>query len=117
MTIVLGLASRTSVIPVSIYPYIGDYLYALMFFFIIGFLFPNTNTLKVTVVSIGVCYAIELLQLHQSPWINNIRNNKLGGLILGFGFLWSDIVSYTFGGITGFFLEKIYRRKSEKNID
>jgi hypothetical protein len=108
ITIIAGMLSRTNLIPKLIYPYAGDFLYALMFFFIIGFLFPNMKTLKTVLVSIGICYIIELLQLYQSEWINNIRNNNLGGLVLGFGFLWSDLFSYTLGGVTGFILEKIY---------
>jgi hypothetical protein len=113
ITIIAGLLSRTNLIPELIYPYLGDYLYALMFFFIIGFLFPNMGTLKTMFISISICYMIELFQLYQSEWINDIRSNKLGGLILGFGFLWSDIISYTFGGITGFILEKVYHQRTE----
>ena len=109
ITILVGILSRTNLIPELIYPYVGDFLYALMFFFIIGFLFPNVKTLKIALISIGICYIIELFQLYQSEWINNIRNNKLGGLILGFSFLWSDIISYTLGGFTGFIFEKIYQ--------
>ena len=109
ITIIVGILSRTNLIPELIYPYVGDFLYALMFFFIIGFLFPNVKTLKIALISISICYIIELFQLYQSEWINNIRNNKLGGLILGFSFLWSDIISYTLGGFTGFIFEKIYQ--------
>ena len=109
ITILVGILSRTNLIPELIYPYVGDFLYALMFFFIIGFLFPNVKTLKIALISISICYIIELFQLYQSEWINNIRNNKLGGLILGFSFLWSDIISYTLGGFTGFIFEKIYQ--------
>jgi hypothetical protein len=115
IAIIFGLISRTNLIPVLIYPYLGDYLYAIMFFFIIGFLFPTVKTLKITLISISICYSIELLQLYQSEWINAIRNNKLGGLILGFDFLWSDLISYTFGGITGYILEKIFHPKQNYN--
>jgi len=108
VTVILGLLSRTSITPKFIYPYVGDFLYALMFFFIVGFLFPNMKPLKAALTSISICYAIELLQLYQAEWINNIRSNRLGGLILGFGFLWSDIISYTLGGLTGFLLEWVY---------
>ena len=111
ITIIIGILSRTNLIPELIYPYVGDFFYALMFFFIIGFLFPNVKTLKIALISISICYIIELFQLYQSDWINNIRNNKLGGLILGFGFLWSDIISYTLGGFTGFIFEKIYQSR------
>ncbi|MCG8538340.1 MAG: DUF2809 domain-containing protein [Clostridia bacterium] len=32
--------------------------------------------------------------------------NKIGGLILGFGFLWSDIVCYAIGILIGLLAEK-----------
>lgn len=111
ITVILGLLSRTSLTPELIYPYIGDFFYSLMFFFIVGFLFPNMNTLKTVLISISICYLIELLQLYQAAWINTIRSYKLGGLILGFGFLWSDIISYTLGGFLGFMLEKTYHSR------
>ena len=41
--------------------------------------------------------AIELGQLYHAPWIDSIRQTTLGGLILGFGFLWSDLACYAVG--------------------
>jgi hypothetical protein len=29
-----------------------------------------------------------------SPWIDSIRHTTLGGLVLGYGFLWGDLVCY-----------------------
>ncbi len=109
LTIIAGILSRTNLIPELIYPYIGDFIYALMLFAIIGFVFPNMKTLKTALLSIGICYLIEFSQLYQSEWINNIRSYKLGGLIIGFTFSWSDIICYTLGGFTGFILEKVYQ--------
>lgn len=107
----IGLFSRSRWIPEIIYPYLGDYLYAIMFFFITGFLFPEMKILKVAFLSILICYLIEAFQLYEANWINKIRSYKIGGLILGFGFLWSDIISYTLGGITGYIFERIYYKK------
>lgn len=106
-TIIVGLLSRTKIIPAIIYPYLGDYLYALMFFFIIAFIFDKMDSWKVALISLLLCYSIEILQLYQADWILTVRSYKLGGLILGYGFLWSDIVSYTLGGMTGYFLESV----------
>ena len=39
--------------------------------------------------------------LYHAPWIDNLRQTTLGGLVLGFGFLWSDIFCYTIGIIIG----------------
>jgi len=112
VTIVVGLLSRTRFVPDVIYPYVGDYLYAVMVFFIIGFLFQTKNSLKVALVSVFICYLIEFLQLYQAEWINAVRSSTLGALVLGSGFLWSDIICYTFGGITGYLLEHIFFQKS-----
>ena len=107
VTIGIGLASRSRFIPELIYPYLGDMLYALMTYFIIGFLFPGISLFRVALISIGICFSIELSQLYKADWIMAIRNNKLGGLILGFGFLWSDLVSYFIGGMLGIGLENL----------
>ncbi len=113
-TIGVGLLSRTRFVPDVIYPYVGDYLYAVMVFFIMGFLFPTTNSQKVAITSVFICYLIEFLQLYQAEWITAVRSNKLGALVLGSGFLWSDVICYTFGGITGYVLERLFYRKHTK---
>ena len=51
--------------------------------------------------------AIELSQLYHAPWIDSIRQTTLGGLILGFGFLWSDLACYAAGVGIGVILELI----------
>ena len=100
-TIGLGLVSRADFIPKLIYPFFGDILYSLMIFFIIGFIFTDLSSLKIALISIGICYIIELSQFYEANWIVEFRNNKLGGLILGYGFLWSDLISYLVGGVLG----------------
>ena len=105
-TIALGLLSRTAIIPDFIYPYLEDYLYAIMYFFIFGMLFPRKSSLRIAIYSILFCYLIELTQLSQASWLNQIRSYKIGALVLGHGFLWSDIISYTLGGITALVIER-----------
>ena len=41
--------------------------------------------------------AVEISQLYHAPWIDSIRQTTLAALILGFGFLWSDLVCYAAG--------------------
>lgn len=106
----LGLLSRTEIVPKIVYPYLGDYLYAVMIYVIVGLFFNRTSSLKVTIASILICFGIEFLQLYQADWINEIRNHRLGALVLGSGFLWSDLVCYTLGGTTGYILEKLHYR-------
>ena len=56
-------------------------------------------------VGIGLSYLIEISQLYHAPWIDAIRATALGGLVLGFGFLWSDILCYTVGVLLGIIVD------------
>ena len=110
VTIVLGLFSRSSYIPQLIYPYIGDVLYATMMFWVFACFYPNKISSKLLYYSIGLCFIIECSQLYQAEWINEIRYTKLGGLILGFGFLWTDLICYTIGGLLAYKID-VYIKK------
>ncbi|QZY57351.1 DUF2809 domain-containing protein [Crassaminicella profunda] len=105
--VLLGLSSRTlaSYLPRWIGDYAGDTLWALMIFLLIGLLFKNATTLFVGSFAVLFSYFIEITQLYHAPWIDGIRQTILGGLVLGFGFLWSDLVCYTIGVSIGVFME------------
>ncbi|OPA42528.1 hypothetical protein BHL07_06480 [Bacillus cereus] len=109
--IILGLSSRkfAFALPHLLNDYLGDALWALMIFTGFGFLFPKTETKKLVFISLMFCYGIEVSQLYHAEWIDNIRATTLGGLVLGYGFLWSDLVAYTIGVGVGFLFEFIVR--------
>ena len=112
-TIGLGLLSRTRLTPELIYPYIGDAFYALMMYFIMAFLFINKKPMQIFLLAVGLCFLIELSQLFHASWLDAIRQTRLGGLVLGFGFLWSDLVAYTVGGLVGLVSEtKVLLKKT-----
>lgn len=108
ITIILGLLSRkVQGLPQIISSYSGDGLWALMVFFLFSFLFNKKSTIFILVISIIFSYGIEISQLYHAPWIDSIRATTLGGLILGFGFLWSDLICYTVGIVIGAIIDKI----------
>lgn len=108
ITIILGLLSRkVQGLPQIISSYSGDALWALMIFFLFSFLFNKKSTIFILVISIIFSYGIEISQLYHAPWIDSIRATTLGGLILGFGFLWSDLICYTVGIVIGAIIDKI----------
>ena len=108
ITIILGLLSRkVQGLPQIISSYSGDALWALMVFFLFSFLFNKKSTIFILVKSIIFSYGIEISQLYHAPWIDSIRATTLGGLILGFGFLWSDLICYTVGIVIGAIIDKI----------
>ncbi|EEK73024.1 hypothetical protein bcere0007_23380 [Bacillus mycoides] len=109
VVIILGLSSRkfAFALPDLLNEYLGDALWALMIFTGFGFLFPKIEMKKLAFISLIFCYGIEISQLYHAEWIDSIRATTLGGLVLGYGFLWSDLVAYTIGvgvGMLGEFM-------------
>jgi hypothetical protein len=96
----LGLASRRygSALPAMIAEYGGDVLWAVALFVALGALLRDWPPARVALAAVAVAYLVEVSQLYHAPWIDAIRGTRLGGLTLGYGFLWSDIVCYT-GGV------------------
>ena len=92
-------------LPAFIAEYSGDVLYASMFYILFGFCFPKWPIWKVALFTLISCYSIEFLQLYKPHWLQIIRHNRLGGLILGFDFVWSDLICYTVGAILGIIAE------------
>ncbi|MBK5432463.1 ribosomal maturation YjgA family protein [Bacillus mycoides] len=113
VVIILGLSSRkfAFVLPDLLNDYLGDALWALMIFTGFGFLFPKIETRKLAFISLIFCYGIEISQLYHAEWIDSIRATTLGGLVLGYGFLWSDLVAYTIGVGVGMLGEFMLRKK------
>lgn len=99
LTVALGLASRrfADVLPDFLAEYAGDALWAAMVFWIAALVFPRAATVHLAAAAFGVALVVELSQLYHAPWIDVIRGTRLGALVLGYGFLWSDLVCYAAG--------------------
>ena len=99
ITIALGLASRiyASTLPDILSDHAGDVLWAIMIYIGIRIIWVHRSLLFAAILSLLFCYLIECSQLYQAIWINDIRHTIIGGLVLGKGFLWIDLVRYTFG--------------------
>jgi len=111
VTVILsGLASRKyqEFLPSFLAEYTGDTLWAFMIFLISGFVFSSNSTLLNAAISFLICFAVEFSQLYQAEWINMIRQTRIGGLILGFGFLWSDLLCYAAGISAGIIIEILF---------
>ncbi|MDD4993600.1 MAG: DUF2809 domain-containing protein [Paludibacter sp.] len=117
IVIAAGLLSRkfNFLFPEIVNNYLGDALWAVMIYGIIAFIFKDRSIKWVALYSLLFCYAIEISQLYHAPWIDTIRNTRLGGLVLGFGFLWSDLLAYALGIALAMFVEWIVYTKPAKN--
>ncbi len=113
---ILGLSTRRFSIyfPSWINLYLGDALWALMIFFLFGLLFRTRKTRWITAGALLFSFSIEVSQLYHSRWIDLLRKTRVGGLVLGYGFLWSDLVSYIVGIGAGVLIERLmFLRKRE----
>ena len=118
IVMILGILSRKygAYLPSFIKKYSGDTLWALMVYLGFGFILNKTSIKRIAILSLTFSWAIEISQIYQSGWINQIRNTMLGGLILGHGFLFSDLICYTVGIIIGILIDRIiyrWRKNSE----
>ena len=106
----LGLSSRkyAGYLPEHVNTYLGDALWAVMIYLFAALLLKNRKPSLITLLSLSFCYLIEISQLYHAPWIDAIRNTRLGGLVLGFGFLWTDIIAYTLGIGVMLAIESVY---------
>ncbi|MGH7176961.1 MAG: DUF2809 domain-containing protein [Tepidisphaeraceae bacterium] len=99
LAIIAGLASRrlSSHLAAPVSDYAGDTLWAACAYLVLAISMPQTTAATVAALAIGFSFCIELSQLYHAPWIDSLRATTIGGLILGFGFVWSDLVCYTTG--------------------
>lgn len=117
--IILGLASRKysyALLP-FIARYGGDTLWAVMAFLGFGILFPRWPILRVAVTALLFAFAIELSQLYHSPALDQIRRTTPGSLVLGNGFLWSDLLCYTVGVLIGCAVEMFVARSNCRSAE
>ncbi|MDN3581930.1 DUF2809 domain-containing protein [Mucilaginibacter flavus] len=108
-TIIIGLLSRHfKGIPL----FIGDILWATMVYFIARFVLISKPLKPVVVASLLFCFAIEFSQLYKAPWINDLRHTLFGRLVLGEGFLWSDLLCYVVGVGIGVVVEGFINKRN-----
>lgn len=104
---IAGLASRRfrGQLPAFLAEYAGDTLWALMVFLLVSTLLVGRPILVRAAISLALAFLVEISQLYHAPWIDAIRQTTLGGLALGFGFLWTDLICYSVGVMIGVIAE------------
>src|SRR5271156_4501782 len=81
----LGIGSRRFAghLPSFIATYAGDTLWALALFLLLGLIMPRVATVRLAVAALILSLLVEVSQLYHAPWIDSIRQTKMGGLVLG----------------------------------
>ena len=113
ITVALGLGSRRygAALPDVIARYAGDALWATMVMWIYALILPRASTARLAILALATAYAVELSQLLRASWLNVARESRVGALVLGQGFLWSDLVCYAVGVGIGVMLDAPWFRK------
>ena len=115
--IVLGLASRRfgDALPPPLADrvrlYAGDAIWAAMVYFLGAAIAPHASIARLSIGALGFAWVIEVSQLYHAPWIEALRATRVGGLVLGFGFLWSDVVCYAVGVAFAALVDAVMRRR------
>jgi hypothetical protein len=104
-------------LPAFLAEYAGDTLWALMLFLMVSTLFAGRPIRTRAAIALVVAFLVEISQIYHAPWIDSIRQTTLGGLVLGFGFLWTDLVCYSVGITTGSLAELGIRRLGEPKLE
>ena len=102
--------SRYVSLPQFAAKYGGDALWALLVFLGFGFLCRQLSTTRLALIALSFSWAVEFSQLYHAPWIDGIRDTRLGALILGSTFNWPDLAAYATGVGIGAVVEIVGRR-------
>ena len=101
VVVVLGLASRkyAGFIPEFFAIHSGDALWTVAVVLSLAFLRPSWSAWPLGLIAFGISVGVELSQLLDWRWLNAIRRTTLGGLVLGHGFIWIDLLRYFIGAL------------------
>lgn len=103
LTVLLGLASRKFMV---LGPAPGDVLYATLLYWGMRLLAPRRPRRHAMAAALALSVGVELSQLLHTPWLDALRATRLGGWVLGHGFLWGDLVCYVVGVGLGAVLDR-----------
>lgn len=113
-TIALGIGSRrfASALPGFVASYAGDTLWALLAYLLATSLAPSASMPRRAFAALAFAFAVETSQLYHARWIDELRATRLGALVLGSVFLWSDLACYAAGIALGAAIEALIARAS-----
>jgi hypothetical protein len=101
LVVALGLGSRSAAarlhLPRFVTDYAGDALWTVMVYLCLVFALPRLSVRHAAASALGLSVLVELSQLVHTPWLDALRAHRLGALVLGRGFLASDLVCYAVG--------------------
>ena len=77
----------------------GDALWVIAVYCFYRLIWCKEPLYKIAGASLLTAYTIEFSQLIRWDWLVSLRSTTIGHLLLGQGFLWTDMAAYTIGVI------------------
>lgn len=91
-------------------PYGGDFLAVIMLYFLARGL-VNWSSVWVVLAALGIAFAIEIAQyLDLLSWLG-WQDNTLARVVLGSSFEWGDMLAYTLGSISAYWIDHFLSRE------
>ena len=107
----IGLLSRTE--PIRDLPAVGswtgDTAWAVAAYFLVRLILPTARIRTVALLAAALCLTVELSQLIQAEWLENLRRHRIVALLIGRGFLWIDLARYALGVVIAMGADRILR--------
>ena len=101
----LGLRHLSSSHGGGFLDYAPDVLWALLVYCLTVVLWPRSQLPRSGALALAIAWLVEVGQLWREPGLVAFRATKIGGLLLGTTFLWSDLGCYLVGIVLGVLLD------------
>ena len=121
--VLLGLGAHYfhDSLPAFLSAYAGTVLWAWAVFLLFALIFRRAKTWLPALCALVVSFGIEFSQMYHAPWIDTLRANPVGELILGSQFDWTDLVCYAVGILIALVVDALYRSflrvREESNLN
>jgi len=90
----------------------GDALWAMMVFCLWRIIMVKQSLRLVAIISLTHSFLVEFSQLLRWSWLVSFRSTFIGHMMLGQGFLWTDLLAYLIGILLIFCLFQSMERNS-----
>ena len=116
--ILAGLPARAfqEKLPYWYTQYFGDFLWAMLIYFLCATIL-RMKAMHALLVALSTTYLIEISQLFRPDWLEYLRSLRICALVLGYGFLWSDLVAYALGICLGAIIDTCIGSKWTVGVD
>lgn len=116
LLIAAALATRreeASFLPEFVVRFGGDTLWASATYVLLALLRPSAPPFELFLTTVVLAVIVETSQLIQAEWLVRLRHTFPFGYLLGYGFLWSDLLCYTAGAFLAYIPDRLIRERRD----